>query len=148
MNTVKLQQACAGGFIRNKFGEILFVKRSENDSFLPGNWELPGGGVEYGENVEKTLSREIKEECRLDIEVGFPMAVSDYCMKDDKKEIQRVEIIFLCKLLNPTQAVVLSNEHSEYKWVFSNKISELELSSYMRDIINNALRNPILFNLK
>ena len=111
MNIVKLQQACAGGLIRNKSGEILFIKRSENDSFLPGSWELPGGGVEYGENIEKTLRRELKEECGLDAEVGFPLAVSDYYMKDGKKEIQRVEIIFLCKLLNPTQAVALSHEH-------------------------------------
>lgn len=143
MNTIKFQQACAGGFIRNKFGEILFVKRSENDSFLPGSWELPGGGVEYGENIEKTLRREVKEECGLDIEVGFPITVSDYYMKDYKKEIQRVEIIFLCKLLNSTQTIILSHEHSEYKWVSSNNINNLELSSYMRDIINNALRNPI-----
>lgn len=143
MNTIKLQQACAGGFIRNKFGKILFVKRSENDSFLPGSWELPGGGVEYGENIEKTLRREIKEECGLDVEIGFPVAVGDYYIKNDKKEIQRVETIFLCKLLNSTQTVVLSHEHSEYKWVPSNKINNLELSSYMRDIINNALRNPI-----
>lgn len=143
MNTVKLQQACAGGFIKNKFGEILFVKRSKNDSFLPGNWELPGGGVEYGENIETTLRREIKEECGLDVEVGFPMAVSDYYMKDDKKDTQRVEIVFLCKLVNPTRTIILSHEHSEYKWVSPNKINNLELSSYMRNIINDALRNPI-----
>lgn len=143
MNTVKLQQASVGGFIRNKFGEVLFIKRSKNDSFLPGNWELPGGGVEYGENIEKTLRREIKEECGLDVEVGFPIAVDDYYMKSDKKEIQRIEIIFLCKLLNPNQTVVLSHEHSEFKWISSNKINNLELSSYMKNIINNALTNPI-----
>jgi len=143
MNIVKPQQACTGGFIRNKFSEILFVRRSENDSFLPGSWELPGGGVEYGENVEKTLRREIKEECGLDVKVGFPIAVSDYYMQDDKKEIQRVEIIFLCKLLNPAQTVVVSREHSEYKWVPSNKINSLKLSSYMRNIVTTALKNPI-----
>lgn len=143
MNIVKLQQVCAGGLIRNKFGEILLIKRSENDSFLPGNWELPGGGVEYGENIEKTLMREIKEECGLGVEVSFPLAVDYYYMKDNEKEIQRVEIIFLCKLLNPTQIIVLSHEHSEYKWVSSNKINNLKLSSYTKSIISHALRNPI-----
>lgn len=78
MNIVKLRQACTGGFIRNEFGEILFVKRSENDSFLPGSWELPGGCLEYGENIEKTLRREIKEECGLDIKIGLPITVDDY----------------------------------------------------------------------
>lgn len=143
MNIVKLQQACAGGFIRNKYGEILFVKRSENDSFLPSNWELPGGGVEYGENIEKTLRREIKEECGLDVKIGFPIAVGDYYMKDNKKEIQRTEIIFLCKLLNPAQTIILSGEHLEYKWVSSNKINNLKLSSYIKSIINSVLKNPI-----
>lgn len=143
MNTVKIQQVCAGGFIRNKLGEILFVKRSENDSFLPGMWELPGGGTKYGEVVQDALSREIKEECGLDVEVNFPLAVNDYYMNDDKKEIQRVEIIFLCKLVNPAQEIILSREHSEYKWVSPKKISNLKLSEYMDTVINNALRNPI-----
>ncbi len=32
-------------------------------------WIIPGGSVEYGENLEEALKREIKEETNLDIEI-------------------------------------------------------------------------------
>lgn len=44
----------------------------ENKRFLltkekNGKWELPGGGLDFGENPKEGLSREIKEEMGLDI---------------------------------------------------------------------------------
>lgn len=36
---------------------------------------LPGGGLDYAEEPEVGLAREIKEECGVDILVKFPLAV-------------------------------------------------------------------------
>lgn len=33
-------------------------------------WAPPGGGVEFGESIKKTIVREFKEECNLTITVG------------------------------------------------------------------------------
>lgn len=51
--------------IENKKGEILLVKRK----FSPkkGFWDLPGGFVEFGETIEQSLKREIKEELGLNL---------------------------------------------------------------------------------
>lgn len=46
--------------------KILLVKRKYNP--YKGYWDLPGGFVEYGENFEKALKREFKEELDLNIE--------------------------------------------------------------------------------
>jgi len=42
-----------------KDGKILFLKESANTS---GKWELPGGGLDFGENIYECLKREVEEE--------------------------------------------------------------------------------------
>jgi 8-oxo-dGTP diphosphatase len=42
--------------------QILLLRRSETDAFLPGIEELPSGGVEDGEDVTAALARELAEE--------------------------------------------------------------------------------------
>lgn len=65
-------------------GKILLVKRKFDP--YKGYWDLPGGFVEYGENLEKALKREFKEELDIDISIlsiidtfnlYYPMTNSD-----------------------------------------------------------------------
>ncbi len=49
-----------------KDGRILLAKRSEG-GLSPGCWSIPGGGVEFGEAVDDTLAREIREELNLEM---------------------------------------------------------------------------------
>ena len=48
----------AGGFIRNEFGEYLFIFRREK-------WDLPKGKLEEGETPEIAAIREVQEETGL-----------------------------------------------------------------------------------
>lgn len=50
----------AGGIILNEKNEILMVKA--NRGFTKGYWNTPGGFLEFGENPEEGLKREILEE--------------------------------------------------------------------------------------
>ena len=47
-------------FIRNEKGEILVVKETGRDW-----WDLPGGGMDHGEDIKTALARELKEEVNL-----------------------------------------------------------------------------------
>lgn len=47
--------------------KILLIKRSTPP--FAGYWALPGGRVEFGETVEQTTVREVKEETGLDIKI-------------------------------------------------------------------------------
>jgi 8-oxo-dGTP pyrophosphatase MutT (NUDIX family) len=44
-----------GGLVYNKNGEVLFILRN-------GKWDLPKGGIEKEEVIEKTATREVEEE--------------------------------------------------------------------------------------
>ena len=50
-------------------------------------------------------------------------------------ELQRVEIIFLCSL-STDQEVVLSEEHTEYAWVFKEQLPHYELDNFMKTLLN------------
>lgn len=52
------------GIILNE-GKILLIKKARGP--YKGMYDLPGGGVEYGESFEKTLEREFLEETGLEI---------------------------------------------------------------------------------
>lgn len=43
-------------------GRIVLIRRSDN-----GKWALPGGMVNWGEDIETSIRRELKEETGLDI---------------------------------------------------------------------------------
>ena len=48
-------QKAGGGLVYNKSGEVLFIFRN-------GKWDLPKGGIEKGEEIEDTATREVEEE--------------------------------------------------------------------------------------
>ena len=43
-------------------GKVLLSRESEK---LGGSWELPGGGLEFGEDIQESFKREIEEESGL-----------------------------------------------------------------------------------
>lgn len=48
----------AGGLVKNKNGDYLFI-------FRHGKWDLPKGKAEPGESIEETALREVEEECGI-----------------------------------------------------------------------------------
>ena len=49
-------------FCHDGKGNFLFNKRSKNCRDEIGNWDCGGGALEFGETVEETLKKEVKEE--------------------------------------------------------------------------------------
>ncbi|OGI57122.1 hypothetical protein A3B85_03260 [Candidatus Nomurabacteria bacterium RIFCSPHIGHO2_02_FULL_37_13] len=48
-------------------GNVLLAKRSNNARDEQGRWDISGGGVEFGDTIENTLRKEIKEEYCTDV---------------------------------------------------------------------------------
>jgi len=115
----------SGCLIKN--GKVLLIRRSINETFLPGYHELPGGKVEFGEKLEAALQREFKEEVNLQVEVVRPYHTLSYTMERGK--CHTVEIIFIVKLRDSLNNINLEQDHDDYKWVSGKDIEKLLVTS-------------------
>ena len=102
-------------FIHHKFDgveKVFLPKRADTKKFLPGLYELPGGHIDFGEDIVDGLRREIKEETGLDIEPLFPLSVRHFTRKDG--EVISL-LSFVCTPLS--SQVTLSSEHADFIWL-------------------------------
>ncbi|HSX17296.1 MAG TPA: NUDIX hydrolase [Patescibacteria group bacterium] len=105
--------------------EKLFMpKRAATKKFLPGVFELPGGHIDFGEDIVAGLKREIQEELHRDIAVGDPFAVFTYV--NEIKGSHSIEVIYFAQFTTDIYQIELNPEdHSEYKWFTENELGEL-----------------------
>jgi len=122
----------------------LLLIRDEQDSYKPGEYDLPGGAVEFGESAEDALLREIKEETDLAAEVIYPVRTWN-TIKD--KTTQYIGITYLA--LTESNRVELSEEHNDFKWVDVDVLSEYDLADWLEKDLEAGIkiyRNTILQN--
>lgn len=117
--------ACA--FIYNDFNGVMKVflpKRAETKKFLPGVYELPGGHINYGEDIIDGLKRELREEFSMDSKIGEPLAVFTYI--NEIKETHSIEVIYFVEFLGDIESIKLNPEdHSSYAWITENEIDRI-----------------------
>ena len=67
------------GLVCDELGRLLFVQERSD------SWDLPGGGLEHGEDITEALKREFLEELETDIEVAAenPLIIPTWNTKFD-----------------------------------------------------------------
>ena len=63
-----IPEVAVGAIVFNRDGHVLLVQRGRPPG--EGLWTVPGGRVERGETLAQAVSREVREETGLDVEVG------------------------------------------------------------------------------
>ena len=102
-------------FRKTKSGvEFLLLKRSQSEIY-PGLWQMVSGKIRKREKAYKTALREIKEETGL-IPEKFWVAPNINSFYYHEKDYLSLLPVFAV-LVNSKSKIILSNEHSEYKWV-------------------------------
>ena len=107
--------------------KVLLLKRSTDDSFRPGDWDFPGGNVEWRELHKVALTREVFEETGLQLEHFTPLEVSS--LFDAEENVYVLHIIYTCRSASAT--VTLSREHQVYGWFSRGDLEALPSSRYV-----------------
>jgi 8-oxo-dGTP diphosphatase len=108
-----------GGITEDKEGNILLVKTYH------GGWVFPGGQVEEGENLMDALTREIKEESGIDVEVSYLIGI--YSNTRKHKGYNGIEVVptklmmdYVCTPVSGE--LCTSEETSESCWVAKDRV--------------------------
>lgn len=140
--TEKVQRVGVYGFILNHENKILLIKRAAHDS-NPNLWELPGGGLNHGENPEGGTIREVLEETGLRVKICYPLAVTAKVSDRDTSK-HTIRISYLCRLIDKQPEVKLSAEHSEYTWNSLQEEVPQPISMLFEKCLENIAHYPYL----
>ena len=123
MSKDKIQRVTVGGALLFE-GKALIVRRSKEQKYFPDHYELPGGKVEFGEDLGEALVREFKEETNLDVEVGESLRSFSWITDDGEEHV--TEFVYKVSAKN-VDNLTLSKEHSEHKWVQRSGLEGLKI---------------------
>ena len=114
---------------------ILALLRSKTDPTRPLTWDLPGGEVEFGEDLMESIKREIQEE------VGF--SVDNLTLLDclgwvNPKGEYWVGVGYYGTVPQDTQ-VTLSFEHCEFAWISKEEFLTRESTTRIKRYLEKLL---------
>ena len=120
------QVITAVAFVHQQFDgveKVFLPRRAATKKFLPDVFELPGGHIDFGEDIVVGLAREIEEEFGMHVTVGDPFGVFTYT--NDIKGSHSIEVVYFAQFTDPIDNITLNPEdHSEYRWLAADELDQ------------------------
>jgi len=110
---------------------VLIIKRSDY-SLGSGEWDIPGGGIRFGETLPECLNREIHEE------TGLTVTIDKLLYAITAQVSPTRQIVGLTYLSHAeTNKVTLSHEHTQFLWATKNQLKEHITPKTLEDYTKN-----------
>ena len=111
-------------------GKFLLTDRYDIDkddiNGVRGLWQIPGGGLEFGESPEECAVREAKEELGIDVEIVKLLSVAN--KYDPIRKWHGVFVLYEVKRKDPNQEIKVDGiESSKYGWFTIEECRNLAL---------------------
>lgn len=103
-----------GALLVNAHGEVFMAQRGPQARNERGQWEFPGGLVEFGETLAEALRREMLEEYGVQIEVGELLDVADHILGEEGQHW--VSPTYLCRIASGEPQIMEPGKCSQIGW--------------------------------
>ena len=117
MEIFKSKHVGCYGVVYNDNGEVLLIKKARGA--YKGQFDLPGGGIEYGESADETLKREFEEETGLRInKFKLKQIITNYVVWDldetHQEDLQHIAIIYDVKIKKSDSDTKVTSSANHY----------------------------------
>src|SRR5438876_952059 len=110
-----------GAIVRDQEGHILVLRRADDAKHFSGQWEPPGGKVDEGEDIDRALCRETKEETNLDVAFDSVAGCAEF-------ELPHLRVAMLYFNAHVTGGeLIVSPEHTIWRWESVDELRTLPL---------------------
>lgn len=118
--------------------KALIIQRSFEEANGSGSWEFAGGKLEFGEDLETGLKREIMEEVGLEVKIEKLLYATTFQPKENR---QTVILSYLCH--SHSNQVILSEEHEKFIWADKKTMKKYLAKGILHDLENNHIFNQL-----
>ena len=118
-------------------GRVLLIKRGQPP--LQGRWSLPGGVVEVGETLREALTREVREETGLEVEVGPVVEVLERIEREDGNRVEYHYVIIDYRCLVRGGRLACGSDADDARWVAASDIASFGVTAAVADVVHKAL---------
>ena len=114
-----------GAVIEDNLGRVLLVKhKPERGGFWQGKWICPGGELEMGEDIVDGISREIREETNLEVDLVRGLPAFDRIVKrGGEVELHVIYIDYMARLIRGELKV--DSDVGEARWVKRDEFEKI-----------------------
>lgn len=121
--------------IRRADGRYLFIKMPLHRGVFPGQWGLPGGGVEEGERIEDALRREVREELQLELATMEPLSFKGQVHEKllptgERHTMYMVFLIYACT--TDGRDPVINEEFDAFAWIAPDECDRYDMNEETR----------------
>jgi 8-oxo-dGTP diphosphatase len=123
---------------RTSDGRLLLIRRADS-----GKWALPGGTLEWGENLRSAIEREVLEETGARV-LALGELIGAYSAPERDPRFHAVTLIVAATVTEPDQSRVNPVEITEVGLFGENELPA-DYSHGMTDIVRNAARGKVVW---
>ena len=122
--------------------KILLIQRSNYAGGGENEWEFAGGGLQFGEDLQEGLLREIREETGLSVRIDR-LLYAMTAMVSPQRQI--VGLTYLSYA--DTDKVILSHEHINFLWATRGQLVEKLNQPMLNDLAKNSVLDILEFEI-
>lgn len=117
--------------------QVLLILRANEPS--QGRWSIPGGTVELGETLAQAATREVGEECQLEVEIGDVLSVFDLIQRDDRGRIRYHYVLIDLAARYVSGEPVAGTDALDVRWAREAEFNELDIVPRLLPVLREAL---------